>query len=1459
MASLGIKGLWAEFHPLLLDEAPRPAMQRLLACCPAVDVFPILSDTPFILEVLDQDINLPHIVLKGCEAAGWVGSESIFTLYAAVRDRLRHRESAPGLVIRGGVATPEAAAAFLATGAQGIVLESLHWLTDLAGLGEAPRQGLARLRPDHTQLVGLNLEAPHRVFNRGNSQAVRRLQEAAAGPGEVTRESRRAFVREIARMAKAPQESKFHREELIPLGVEAAFAQDLAARYGSGTQPALEGFLAATARELARAQEKADLLAHSPLAREMGLKYPIIQGAMSWITDVPEFARAVAEAGGLPTVALGLMDREALARKLARLPEIMGDLPYAVNVIALAENPHRDVQLEWIRQNRPRFAVIAAGEPAVAEALQQKGIEVIYIAPNEDLLRLACGAGVRYLILEGNEAGGHVGQHTTLTLAQIALELKRREPHLLEGRHLILAGGIYNRETACMAAMLGADALQMGTAYLATREIVGTGALSALYQRLILEAPPGGTVISGESSGLRVRSLKTPVMARLAALERDFQGGRQDETSFRQEMEALAAGSLLIAARGTAGPEGPQIPEAACLDQGQFMSGACAGAITQVKSVAELHQEVAAGAIHLAQPEVAAPRPAATAPEARRPGLKSRKNGRERIAITGMSVVNALGNSPAEMWAASLAMKCGITQVPPERWNHQLYYHPRPRTQEKTYCQVGAFHHLDISRKELDIAPQDFRTMTQATRLTMWLASRAIEESGILSADIPKERIAVLISQNSGEAAGTLADLVVGGAWESILDSIQRVVHLTPEMREAITGQIKAGRLTIDDTTLLGRLNCTAGGFISNKYGFMGPSYAVSAACATSLVALYNAIQLINNGIIDAAIVGGGEENLTPMHFLEFSALGALAGITGEQRPPEEGSRPFDLTRDGMVLGEGGAMIVIETESLARRRGARVHAYLTGTGASNNHLGLVESSRDTQEIAIRAAFEDLPYGPEEVDLVECHATATFQGDVEEVKALQAFYQGNGRTVLSSFKSQIGHTLGASGLNSLIRGVSGMQTGVFPPTLNYRHPDPEMGIEESGLLVATEPLDWQEANGRPRRLQVNSFGFGGSNYVMHLEESQDVRDTVLVSLPPETSQAEASGEQRELPAGVFCGRTTVDGHHYRVATAAESEREALSRIQELEPLAANGPLPEKTLRVLGRKGIFLGAENAAAPPLALVFPGQGAQYAGMGQELYESFPIIREYMDRAAACADFDLLDLLFNNREEDLQKTRWQQPATFTLEFAMVQHLLSLGIKPAAMAGHSLGELTALATAGVFSFEDGFRLVNQRAICMDKACLLNLDPGIMIATDMPLELVEEKVKALTDVFITNYNAPNQIVVGGETATVQALRQEIKSDGYRATQLKVSMSFHSPIMRIIHDEMLEFITPLPFHAPQIPVISNTTKEPFPGDPEAIKKIVMAHLESPVQWISNVRTLWQDFGVRLFLEVGPGDAL
>ena len=1359
---------------------------------------------------------------------------------------------------------------------------------------------LSKLRLDCTDLVGLDLQVPCRLFNKGNSLAFKEIRafEGSLCGAEITEESRRSFVSQVHARVVHPLESHFTPDEVIPLGVETAFARSFVERFGAGTEEAVKAFMDEVRNLCHLAEVKKDCFLNSPVAAEMGTHYPFIQGAMSWITDVPEFAARVADAGGLPTIALGLMDAEALDRRLGRLPEIMGGRSYAVNVVALAENPFRDVHLAWIKKHRPRFVVIAGGALSPLRELIECGMEVMYIAPDEALLTLALEAGVRFVVCEGYEAGGHVGRHSTLTLAQTVLDLKRRKPSLFQNCRVILAGGIFNRETAFMAAMLGADAIQMGTAYLATREIVETGALTALYQRMILESPPGGTVVSGQDTGLRVRSLRTPRTAAILSLEREFAAGHQDEPSFRTRMEEMTAGSLFAAARGMDRPGGAPLDERACVERGHFMSGACAGLIREVRKLSSFHRELAEGPLLLHQPfdgwsENPPKSPfmkggLLTPPFAKGGlggfpvpssavgrGLKRadpRGDDRDRVAITGMSILNALGRSPEEVWAACLAMKSGITLVPPSRWDHQRFYDPRPYVPDKTYCKVGAFLDFQLSRNELGIPPHDFRTMTEATRITMWLADRAIRASGILESDLPRERIGVLISQNSGEAAATLTDILIRENVYDILAAVKRVVHLTPDQESAIEREMKSGRLVPDDTTLLGRLNCAAAGFICNRYGFMGPSHAVSAACATSLVALHSAIQMIRSGIIDAAIVGGSEEHLKPTHFLEFSALGALFGLSGQERPAHETSRPFDAERDGMVLGEGGGLIVIERESLARARGAVIHAVITGMGASNNHLGMVESSSVTQEIAMRASFRGMPYGPAAVDLVECHATSTRQGDVEEVRALKAFFNSSKRTVITSFKSQIGHTLGASGINSLIRGIMAMKAGILPPTLNYMNSDPEIDLEGSGLLIAPEPLDWECRAGRPRRFQVNAFGFGGSNYVVQLEEAMDEVDTILVASGGEPNSA---GEESDGPPslqGISLFRTEVRGRSCRLAVLAESEAEALTVIARSgsasrptgssvgnRQLTEGGIVAPGALKSLAQQGVFMSPEDLPAPPLALVFPGQGSHYGGMGRDLYESFPVIQEWMDRAAAAADFDLLHLLFRDREEDLQKTRWQQPALFALEYAMARCLITLGIRPVAMAGHSLGELTALCLADVYSLEDGFRIVNMRARCMDKAAAMNMDPGVMVAVDAPLDLLKELTRGRENVHISNINSPSQVVLSGNTEAVKNFGNGLKEMGYRATLLRVSMAFHSPIMRVIRDELEAYIAPIPFHSPQIPVISNTTMAPYPAEPGEIRRILMAHLESPVHWMNNVKTLWNDYGVRLFVEAGPGDIL
>ncbi len=1193
---------------------------------------------------------------------------------------------------------------------------------------------------------------------------------------------------------------------------------------------------------------------------------------MSWITDVPAFALEVAEAGALPTIAVGLRSKAELDDSLSGLKTVLGDKPFSVNIIALQENPCLQDQLNWLIGLKPKFAVIAAGDPCHAKDLIDAGIEVFYIAPTADLIELAINTGIRFLICEGNEAGGHVGQHTTLTLAQIVLNMRRENPRLFENCRIFLAGGICSRETAFMAAILGADGVQMGTPYLTTREIVDTGALLPAYQELVLASKPGDTVVTGEKTGLRVRSLRTAAIEAICDLEREFSSGTGDESNFRQKMERISAGSLLIAARGVEKPGGKPLEKEECIDRGQFMSGASAGIINEIKDLRQLHYEIAESPLVQGLPFAGKSSALSETPGANHSqsselmGTKFSSNShphvrhvQDRIAVTGLSVVNSLGNSPGSVWEAVLSMKSGVTNVPTGKWDHDLYYDPNPRASEKTYCSLGAFQNIDVSRKELGIPPQDFRTMTSSTRITMWLAKEALESSGILDSEIPRNRIAVLISQNSGEAAATLEDLIIRSAASRIVDSVTEAVGMSREQKKAAEEAIKNGRLGIDDTTLLGRLNCTAGGFICNRYGIMGPSFAVSAACATALVALFNAIQLIRNGIIDAALVGGAEEPLTPMHFLEFSALGALAGVSGVQRIPSEASRPFDANRDGMVLGEGGGMIVIERESIARKRGARIMAFLKGMGASNNHLGMVESSRHSQELAIESSFADSHTEPGSVDLIECHATSTIQGDVEEVKALQRFF-GQGRTtILSSFKSQIGHTLGASGINSLIRGVMALNAKVLPATLNYRTPDHEIGLESSGLVVLSEPMDWKSRQGLPRRFQVNAFGFGGSNYVVQVEESDDETGVVLVSsVENELIQRESFTKTALSALGIGLFSTESRGKKYRIATVLDPPVDRLMLTETIGRGIESEGVARSQTRMPVRQGIYL-REAISTMPLAMVFPGQGTFYSGMGAELYDSIPEIRKELDRAAKEADFDLLRLMFLDSDQDLQKTRWQQPALFALEYSIARYLISMGVKPVAMAGHSLGELTALCLAGVYSFQDGFRIVNKRAQCMDKACRSNVDPGIMMAVDAPLGFVEDRLHGVGNVYVTNINSPRQIVIGGPTDAVQELGEELKKEGYRSTRLRVSMAFHSPIMGCIRDELEAFIDSVEFHPPQIPVISNTTMKAFPDDSSEIKKIVMAHLESPVKWLQNVTTLRNDFDARVFLEIGPKDVL
>jgi acyl transferase domain-containing protein/NAD(P)H-dependent flavin oxidoreductase YrpB (nitropropane dioxygenase family)/NAD(P)-dependent dehydrogenase (short-subunit alcohol dehydrogenase family) len=1439
-----LETIWVEYFPSAGSGTVTDFLNAVATYRSRVKIVPVTGDWNVLSALRDAADPPDMVALKGAEAMGLVGPDSVNIMFSTVKGWWPDHDAGPDIIIWGGVGTPEAAAAFIACGAKGIVFESLHWLTDQVLADAGAKDRLAKLRLEHTRIVNTVCGTACRVFDKGNSRAVRSLTEHLA-QGDDAQGAAGALIAYVRQHQVHALKSKFGPDDLVMLGPEASMAAWFADRFGSSTAVAVAGFLEEVDHKLQSAFLARDRFTGSPAARELGVEYPFIQGAMSWISEVPEFAQKVYQAGGLPTVALGLRSRDQLEDLLAGLSDTMGRNSWAVNIVALPENPYLKDQIDLLNTYRPPFVVVAAGEPGHAARLLEQGHRVIYITADPELLRLAFKSGVQFAVLEGEEAGGHVGSHTTLTLAQSIQEMKRREPDLFSNKYWFLAGGIFNRRTSFWAAMLGADGVQMGTVYLSTEEIVSTGALSDVYQQQVMESAPGGTTVTGRSISLGVRSLQTDKIEAIRSAELEFIQSGGDEAEFRRKLETLAAGSLYIAARGRKNPGGEPLSKVECLREGQFMSGAIAGAIRRKTTLTALHRELAKGVLPGWSERTSTPARGRTAGWAVRP---------ERVAITGMALANSLGDNPAQIWDSVLACKSGITEVPPELWDHSQYYDPRPGKFEKSYCHVGAFKRMDISRRDIGAAPQDFRTMSSSTRLTLWLARQAIQESGLQKGALPREQVGVFISQNSGEVASTLHDLIIGFSADKIVGSLGDVMTMTPEMERQAIDRIKADRVAVDDTTLVGRLNSAAGGFICNQYGFRGPSFAVTAACASSLVALYSAIHLILNGDIDAAVIGGGEEILSPEHFVEFASVGSLACISGAKRAPNAYSRPFDSGRDGMVLGEGGGVIVIERELSARRRGAPIHALIAGVGASNSDRGMVESLAESQTIALRKAFARAGVSPDSIDLVECHATSTVQGDLEEVKALKTIFPRGNRVALSAFKSQIGHTLGASGINGLVRGVMALKAGVLPPTINYDNPDPELRLEEHGFFVPKQPEPWLEPDDRPRRMLASAFGFGGANYTVVLEEERAGRAAVLIS---PLSAGWEHGPDAFGIEGVYSTISDINGQSYRVGVVADDFNAAAAKVGKIADLS--GAPSVKQARQLAKDGIFTSPSRSNPLKPAVVFTGQGSAYTGMGRGLYDTFPLIREWMDRLSSLADYDLLDLMFNGQADQLKQTLYQQPALFCLEYAIYRQLADLGLKPTAMAGHSLGEIVALTAAGSFSPEDGFRLVLERARLMNLAGERADEPGAMIAVNAPIDYLEKILHDEPNAGYTNYNSGKQVVLGGATKSVDRLTERLAADGHRAIRLKVSMAFHSPILKTVRNEMAEFLAGLEIKPPEVPVMSNATGQAFPDDPSAIRDIIVSHLESPVRWMQNVKTLSEDFGVGAFVEAGPGNNL
>lgn len=1364
------------------------------------------------LQELEKAVTdkVQSIIIKGNEGAGRVADESSFILFQRVIERCN--KDGLHLYIQGGAGL-HSSAAYLALGAKGVIMDSQVTLFTECTVPRAVKDTCSKLSGNETVVID-----GFRVLHRNNSPKLK---------DNPTREDIYPFLGGFS-----------FDSHYLPMGQDVALSVDLVGRYKK-LENFVSHFFETVYGHLHQVKRQPVIHPDNSLARDLGIKYPLAQGPMARISDVPEFINEVAGAGALPFLSLSLMFGKPAVEMIAKTKELLGEKTWGIGIMGFVPPQLREEQTKLILDAKPKVVLIAGGRPSLAKPYEDAGIKVFLHVPSTALLDMFLKEKARHFIFEGRESGGHVGPLSSMILweKQIFRLLQEEDKHAFS---VFFAGGIHDALSSAFISIMSTPlstqgvkvGVLMGTSYLFTKEAVESGAIVKEYQKQILNHDR--TMVLESAPGQETRAVSSPFTEMFFEEKKRLFSSGMDAKVVWQKLEELNIGRLRIAAKGQEikGTEFISISEKDQREKGLYMIGDVASLRNKITTLEKLHEEVVFSGNKLISKLNDIPRPA------HGKGVD--------IAIIGMAGVFPGAKTLEEYWRNLYLGRDSVTEVPDTRWNKEAFYNPDTRDTDFVCSNTGGFiPSLDFDPLEFGITPQSLASIEPVQLLSLLIAKRALQDAGYETlTEVEADNTSVIFG---AEGATELASSYgCRAAFKQILGEL-------PE-------EIKPVLPRLNENSFAGVLSNVISGRIANRLNLGGRNYTVDAACASSMAALDLGCQELVSKRSDMVILGGADFHNGINDYLMFNCTHALS---------KKGySASFDADSDGIALGEGIGVLILKRKEDAELDGDRIYAVIKGVGGSSDgkSLGMTAPSKKGQIKALERAYKISGILPSEVGLIEAHGTGTVVGDKTELSALKDMFLDSGavvgQTYLGSVKTQIGHAKCAAGIAGMIKAAYSVYYGVIPPTIHLNKPNAFYDPETSPFLFNTKAGIW---NSERRVAGISAFGFGGTNFhaVIENHQTEVPQTTALQTWPSELfvfrgNKMEDAFAKMEKVKELLAVNDMVPLKNIAYSLAVENEL-------DIQAVIVAGSIEELTARIdtviSGKPGTGIYKREVVDGKVAFLFPGQGSQRVDMARDLFVAFPAMRKLLRDNKEYERILFPEAVFDEKtKKELQltitDTRNAQPLLGIVDIAIADYLRELGIEPDMVAGHSYGELPALCFAGVFSREELPKLSRERAQSILDA--IEEDKGKMIATGLTEKELEDLLKDETEVWAVNYNSSKQIVLAGTTKGMQGFTEKLKGKNIGFKELNVACAFHSPLLKKSKELYKKVLKDVAFGKPNVTVWSNTTAAHYPEEEKMIKERLSEHLIKPVLFSRQLEQMYAE-GARVFIEAGPGRVL